>query len=266
MTILNGTKIAKRIKAGLAQTIKKQRLMPGLAVILVGRDPGSLVYIKLKEKAAGQLGIKFKKFTLPAKTSQKKLTTLIQKLNRTRSVHGIIVQLPLPGHLKPVNIIAAINPRKDVDGFRSGSAFIPPAHQAVLKLLEATGKNLKGKIAVILAKNPVFANPLSNLLKKRGIKVSVEVSPPQTKKADILIVALGRPNFIKPEMVKKNSIIIDVGYTRANGRPMGDVSPEVVEKTGYLSPVPGGVGPLTVAYLLKNVYLSAKRALQNSKK
>jgi len=127
-------------------------------------------------------------------------------------------------------------------------------------------KNLKGKIAVILAKNPVFANPLSNLLKKRGIKVSVEVSPPQTKKADILTVALGRPNFIKPEMVKKNSIIIDVGYTRANGRPMGDVSPEVVEKTGYLSPVPGGVGPLTVAYLLKNVYLSAKRALQNSKK
>lgn len=258
--VLDGRKIAQTIRRRLKSEIAKQKLQPGLVILLIGRDPASLIYVKLKQKAAERIGIKFKKYVFPAKVSQKKVLKTIQQLNKNKNIHGLIVQMPLPQHLDPKIIVKTILPEKDVDGFRDQSKFISPTHQAILRLLKAAKQNLKNKKALILAKNPVFANPLIKLLAKQNIKSSWKVRPPKDSKADILITALGKAKIIKPEMIKKNSIIIDVGYSRFKGQAAGDVDPRVEQKKVYLSPVPGGVGPLTVAYLLRNVYLAAKKA------
>lgn len=265
--VLDGKKIAKTIKKQLQTAIKKQKLKPGLAVVLIGKNLSSVVYVNLKQKAAQKIGINFKKFALDGRISQKRVLNLINRLNKNKNIHGIIVQMPLPKHLNPDIIIKSILLQKDVDGFRSKSKFLSPTHQAIIRLIKKTGKDLKNKKAVILSKNPVFANPLIQLLQKLNIKSCWRVSPSKDlKTADIVITILGKSKIIKPEMIKKGSIIIDAGYTRFKGKPMGDVDPRVKQKAAYVSPVPGGVGPLTVVYLLKNVYLSAKRAsLQNKK-
>ncbi|MFA5051304.1 MAG: bifunctional 5,10-methylenetetrahydrofolate dehydrogenase/5,10-methenyltetrahydrofolate cyclohydrolase [Patescibacteria group bacterium] len=260
---LNGKKIAKTILQGLKTTIKKQKIKPCLAVILIGKDLGSVVYVRLKEKAAQEIGIKFVRFDLKNNVSQKKVLDLIKKLNSNAHIHGIIVQFPLPKHLNSNLIAQSILPEKDVDGFGKQSLFSSPAHLAVLKLIQAA----KGKkeTAVIISKNPIFAQPLAELLIRQKIKsqcvylVNGKIKNPTTvKKADIVIVAIGKPHFIKPTIIKKNAIIIDVGYNRVNNKPAGDVDPKVALKASYFSPVPGGIGPLSVAFLLKNTYLSAK--------
>ncbi len=268
--LLNGRKIAKKIGQQLKNAVKKQGTAPGLAVILVGKNPGSVVYVRLKERAARKIGIKFSRFDWPAKTSQKKILDLIQKLNKNKKIHGIIVQMPLPKHLNSNLIIKTIRPEKDIDGFGHQSPFVSPTHQGILKLIKTTNKNLKNKKAVVLAKNSVFAEPLAKLLTKQGVQVKIKLIKEKKylsalKKADILVVALGQAKFIKPKMIKRNSIIIDVGYSRVKGKSMGDVDPKVAQKASHLSPVPGGVGPLTVIFLLKNVYLSAKKAKKSKK-
>lgn len=262
--ILGGKKLSKQILLNIKTNIEKYKLSPGLAVILIGKNPSSLMYIKLKQRAAKKIGINFKKFALSSKTSQKRVLNLIEKLNKNKKIQGIIIQMPLAKHLNPELIIKAISLKKDVDGFRPQSKFISPTHQGIIKLLKASKKSLKNKKGLILSKNPVFTQPLEKLLKKQGIKTKIlypkkQAPVKEIKKTDILIVALGKPKFIKPQMVKKNLIIIDVGYNRVKGQAIGDVDPKIKQKTSYLSPVPGGLGPLTVAYLLRNVYLAAKK-------
>jgi len=273
MAILNGKKLALKIEKKLASAIHKNKLRPGLAVILIGRDPSSRVYVTLKEKAARRVGINFHKFTLPSKISQKRVVNLIQKLNHNKKINGIIIQMPLPKHLNPDKIVATIDPKKDVDGFVSGSKFISPAHQAVLALLKEAKKKIKNispgltrpgrEKIIILAKSLIFASPLKNLLEQKGALVKIKLIKERNylatmRKADIVIVAVGQPHFVKPFMIKKGATIIDVGYNRLRNKPAGDVDPRVEKRVSYLSPVPGGVGPLTVVFLLKNVYLAAK--------
>lgn len=258
--VLDGKKIAKQIKNQVKKDIINHRLNPGLAVVLIGKNPASKVYVSLKQKAAQTIGIRFKKFSIDGRTSQKNILILISKLNKNKNIHGIIVQMPLPKHLDPGIIVKHILPEKDVDGFRTKSKFISPTHQSILRLLKESKKKLKTKKAIILCKNHIFANPLINLLKKQNIRAFWNTHPSKNlKSADIIISALGKPKILKLKMIKKNSIIIDVGYNRVKDKPVGDVDQKIKQKAAYLSPVPGGVGPLTVAYLLRNVYLAAKK-------
>lgn len=263
--LLNGKKIAEKIKKQLKKQIGKMRQKPGLAVILIGKNQASEIYVKLKEKTAADIGIKFKKFLYPSQTSKNKIIRLIDRLNKNKKIHGIIIQLPLPKHLNSNEIIQKINPNKDVDGFIANSKFISPTHQAILKLLQTIKINLKNKKAVILTKNFIFAKPLKNLLDKREIETDIlRISPHERNKTlcrnyDIIIIALGKPHFLKPSMIKKGCIIIDVGYSRVRGKPVGDVDPKCVQKASFLSPVPGGVGPLTVIFLLKNTVLATQQ-------
>ena len=263
MVILDGKKLALKIEKNLASAIHKNKLKPGLAVILIGRDLSSRIYVALKEKAAQRIGINFFRFDFTTKISQKKIINLIQKLNHNKKINGIIVQVPLPKHLNPDKIVAAIDSKKDVDGFKSDSYFVSPTHQAVLELLRSSKQNLKNKKTIILAKSLIFASPLKNLLEQKGARVEIKLIKEKNylaamRKADIVIVAIGQPHFVKPAMIKKDATVIDVGYNRFRNKPAGDVDPRVAQKVCHLSPVPGGVGPLTVVFLLKNVYLSAK--------
>lgn len=282
--IINGKRIAKIIRKKLKKKVeefkKTKKITPGLAVILVGNNQASKIYVRLKEKACQEIGIHFEKYLFP-RISQKKLIDLIQKLNKKRKIHGIIVQLPLPKYLNPDKIIEIIKPEKDVDGFHPENIkklfqnkpfIVPPLIQSINKLLQSCPEDLKNKKAIIMANSKTFALPLKKILEKNQIKAEVYLQPPKSKKitaqksqkADILITALGRPNFINQKMVKKNSIIIDAGFTRLKGKILGDVDLEKVKsKIKYISPVPGGVGPMTIAMLLTNLLKLAKK--QSSK-
>lgn len=269
MKLLKGKKIADKILQQLKKQISKKRVRPGLAVILVGQNPASRIYVKLKKIACQSTGIRFKQYLLSAKTSEKKILALIKKINQNRQIHGLIIQLPLPSHLNPNRIVRTIDPKKDVDGFHPKSPFISPTHQAILELLKATKINLKGKSALVITKGSTFAKPLVKILQKKGISTKIKLLDSRSfrssglrnikLKTGILIVMLGWPKFIKPEMIEKNVIIIDVGYNRLAGKAVGDVDPSCAKKTSFFSPVPGGVGPLTVAFLLKNTVLATDR-------
>jgi len=257
--ILDGKKIAEQIRKQLKSNIEKHKLVPCLAIILIGKNPNSAIYVKLKQKASKNIGVKCQTFLFSSKCKQKDVLNLIEKLNNNSKIHGIIIQIPVPKRLNPDLLIKSILPEKDVDGFQKKSKFNSPTHQAIIKLLKESKQKLKNKKALILSKNPTFANPLKDLLKKRLILTSCEAKLSKNiHKADIIISALGQPNIIKPKMIRKNAIVIDVGYSRIRNKAWGDVAFEVRKKNVSLSPVPGGVGPLTVAYLLKNVYLSAR--------
>ncbi|OQX71253.1 hypothetical protein B6D52_02080 [Candidatus Parcubacteria bacterium 4484_255] len=258
--LLNGKKIAQKIKKRLKNNIERRKLIPGLAIILIGKNPNSAVYVRLKQKASKNIGIKCQTFLLSSKCRQKDVLNLIEKLNNDPKTHGIIIQMPVPKRFNPDLLVNSILPSKDIDGFQKKSKFVSPTHQAIIRLMKASKQNLKNKKAIILSKNPIFANPLKNLLKNLSIETFYEVSPHHKNicEADIIISALGKPNIIKPKMIKKNAIVIDVGYSRINNKLFGDVDSKIKRKDVFLSPVPGGVGPLTVAYLLKNVYLSAR--------
>jgi len=271
-TILDGKKIAEEIKTRLKQKIKQMSSPPGLAAILVGDDAASKTYINIKEKACQEVGILFYKHIFPANTPAEELIDIIEGLNNDPKTNGILVQLPLPDDLDNHRIIQTINPKKDVDGFHQDNFKLLQANQprvispplaSVLKLLEATKQDLNSKTAVILANSQEFAKPLQVLLANHGIKSLSLIKAPKfiqvTQKADILITALGQPQVIKAEHIKKDAILIDVGFTRKDDKIMGDIDPvSVADKASYISPVPGGVGPLTVAYLLKNVVKLAK--------
>ncbi len=257
--ILNGKKIAEQIKKQLKNNIEKYKLVPGLAIILIGKNQNSNIYVKLKQKASKSIGIRCQTFPFPSKCKQKDILKLIEKLNNDPKIHGIIIQMPIPKRLNPNLLVNSISPNKDVDGFQEKSKFRSPTHQAIIKLIKASKQNLKNKKALILSKNHIFANPLKDFLGELSILSSWDVKPSKNiHRADIIISVLGQPNIIKPKMVKENAIVIDVGYSRIKNKAYGDVSHKVKEKNVFVSPVPGGVGPLTVIYLLKNVYLSAK--------
>lgn len=261
MRILFSKIIVEKIYQDLKKERKKLKIKPGLAVIMIGKNKTLQIFLNLKQRSARKLNFYFKKFLLPVKVKEEKVISLINNLNQDKKIHGIIVQFPLPRKFNPSKIIKTILPEKDIDGFHPKTKFIPPVHQAILKLLSSYKIKIKNKKVVILANSLIFAKPLQKIFKKRGAKVKIILKrySSQLKKADILIIAIGRPKFLKKEMIKKGVVIIDVGYSRIKKKAFGDVDFEsCAEKASALSPVPGGIGPLTVAYLMKNVFESAK--------
>jgi methylenetetrahydrofolate dehydrogenase (NADP+) / methenyltetrahydrofolate cyclohydrolase len=266
--IINGTAIAQNIRDGLREKILQLSESPGLAIILVGSDPASYVYVGLKEQAAKEAGIRFEKDYYPATISQDVVMQKIVELNNRSDIHGILVQFPLPEGFDENKIVAAINPVKDVDGFHPENLrllsadeprLIPGLALGIIRLIESTGTTLSGKKVTILAKSGVFAGPLGQLFQQDEASVTfITPNAPdllqQLQEADIVVAAVGRPKFIKGEMVKAGAIIIDVGYNRVNNRAVGDVDfASASQVASWITPVPGGVGPMTVAMLLTNL-------------
>jgi len=265
--IIDGKAIAEKIKADLAQEIFTNFLRPSLAVLLIGNDPASKLYVSLKKKACQQVGINFHEYLLPENITAEKVLECINFLNNDETVDAILVQLPLPSHLDTNTIIQAIDPKKDVDGFHpenikkilaGKNTFVPGLALGILKLIEASNVDLNNKSAVIVAKSDVFFQPLTKILADKNIKAKL-IAPKDpnlaaiSKRADILIVAVGHAFLIKEDMVKKDAIVIDVGTNKVGDAVVGDVDYSgVFEKVGHITPVPGGVGPMTVAMLLYN--------------
>ncbi|MBU2229170.1 bifunctional 5,10-methylenetetrahydrofolate dehydrogenase/5,10-methenyltetrahydrofolate cyclohydrolase [Patescibacteria group bacterium] len=265
--VINGRKLAVSIRENLKRKIARSNIRPGLAAILVGNNPASETYVGLKEKASAEVGVYFEKYLFPSKTTQISIIRKIQELNRDKKIHGILVQLPLPAHLNENKIIQAIDSKKDADGFHSeniklflkGKSIIKPGLAVgIVKLVESTKVSLKNKSIYILAKSPIFIDPLEKMFKEKGANVESGKKIGNMKKTDIIVVALGRPHSILSKHIKNGAIIIDVGYNRKGDKVLGDVHPSANKKAGYFTPVPGGVGPMTVAMLLENTYQLAK--------
>ncbi len=267
-TILDGKSLATTIREKVKDRVVSLATKPGLAIILVGNDPASHVYVNLKQKACEEVGIRFEKFSYEETVSETELIEQIKILNEREDIHGILVQLPLPTQ-NADKVILAIEPNKDVDGFhptnlqslRQGKPTIAPAVAlGILKLIDAALESQnRTNLKAVIVSSDFFAEPLQLLLREQHI-VSTVVRPEDeaftdlTSSADILIVALGRPNIIRASMIKPGAILIDVGTTKVEGKIVGDIDRESVEPiAGAISPVPGGVGPMTVAMLLLNV-------------
>lgn len=254
---LDGKKEAAKLLGKLKQKVSALHTPITLATILVGRRPDSVLYVKRKQQAAINVGIKVRKYQFPTSISQKKLDSLLERLNRDSHVHGILLQLPLPTHLKTSRTIAMIPPSKDVDGFQDHPRVVPPTVAAVLHLLRLA-KPKQGARAIILGKKSVFTKDLSVQLHNAGSPAGVVLVahkiPMITRKADIIITALGRNPRLTAADIKPGAIVIDVGIRRMADKTVGDADPSVWTKAKAVSPVPGGVGPLTVAYVLYNTY------------
>jgi len=275
--ILSGNELAEEIFLNLRSKVIKSRDVakkkPGLAVVRAGDDPASVLYVRNKKKACEKIGIEFHEYCFCDGAKEEDILNAIAFLNNDPNISGIIVQLPLPKKLNANKIIQTIDPLKDADGFNDSnikkieSAIVlkdleklvfPPTLMAVITLLGEVAEDLDGKRAIIISKNNFFASPLSALLKFKGIDSEIMAADnkklkSKLKQSDIVIVAIGAPDFLKASMIKEGVVIIDVGITLKNGKLFGDVEVGCAKKPSYLSPVPGGVGPLTVAYLLKNV-------------
>jgi methylenetetrahydrofolate dehydrogenase (NADP+)/methenyltetrahydrofolate cyclohydrolase len=286
--IISGTEIAKQIREELRQEIaqlKKKNLVPGLATVLVGEDPASQVYVGQKEKTSVDLGIYSERHDLPAKTTEKELLALISKLNQDPKIHGILVQLPLPKHINETKVLYAIDPKKDVDGFHPVNVgklmigepdYIPCTPHGIQQLLIRSGVKTEGAEVVVVGRSNIVGKPIANIMlqKKEGANATVTICHTatrdtafHTRRADILIVAAGRPKAITADMVKDGVVVIDVGVNRigksASGKDIlvGDVDYEAVkEKAAAITPVPGGVGPMTITMLMLNTVRAAKLA------
>ncbi len=264
--ILNGRVLANNIREKAATRIHKLPHPPGLAVILVGDDPASHLYVGLKENAAKEVGIYIEKYEFAADTKDDVLISKIDELNARHDIHGILVQLPLPGQSVD-KIIGAIDFKKDVDGFHvenrkllleNKANLVPPIALAVMRMLQASHTPLQNKHAVIIGNSTIFAEPIIELMKEAGVEAqflarnSTSLAA-KSRAADIIVVAVGEAGFLQRDMVKAGAVVIDVGTNKKNGVVVGDAAPELVGHAGFMSKVPGGVGPLTVAYLLFNV-------------
>jgi len=282
--IIDGNKIAQVVRQQVRNDTmdfkEKTGIMPGLAVILVGDDPASLVYVGRKAKACAEVGFLSREHRLPADTSEANLLSIISELNTDKDIHGILVQLPLPKHISTDKIIAAIDPQKDVDGFHpynvgglvSGNPlFIPCTPRGIMELISRTGIELAGKEVVVVGRSNIVGKPMALLLLAQHATVTICHSrtkdlPAVTGRADVLIAAVGKAEMIKSNMVKDGAIVIDVGVNRMeSGKLVGDVAfNEVAPKSSYITPVPGGVGPMTIAMLMKNT-LDAARNIAGKK-
>ncbi|MBI3573001.1 MAG: bifunctional 5,10-methylenetetrahydrofolate dehydrogenase/5,10-methenyltetrahydrofolate cyclohydrolase [Candidatus Kerfeldbacteria bacterium] len=263
--VLDGKKEADKILARLKKLCAGRRPVT-LATIIVGNRPDSRLYIKLKTAAARRVGIRTKAFSLPATATQGQLESLIQKLNRQRAVHGILLQLPLPSHLHADHAVATISPKKDVDGFRLNSLVPSPTIFAVLRLLEIA-KPQPNSAITILGRDSVFTEQLAEQLARQKHRVFI-VAPrhdwsSHTKQADVIITVLGRGPRLEAKDTKSSAIVIDVGIRRVKGKTVGDVALSVWKKAKAVSPVPGGIGPLTVAGVLWNTYQLVTRHLSS---
>lgn len=269
--IISGTQLASQIKSNVAQQISQYvtqgKRAPGLAVILVGADPASQVYVGSKRKSCAEIGIISKSYDLPETTTEQALLELIETLNQNAEVDGILVQLPLPKHIDSTKVIEQISPEKDVDGFHPYNVGrlcqrIPTLRACtpygVMKLLETTGISFYGKHAVIVGASNIVGRPMALELLLAGCTVTVthrftEDLASHIRQADILVVAVGKPKFIKGEWIKEGAVVVDVGINRLEGKLVGDVEFEVAaQRASYITPVPGGVGPMTVAMLMQN--------------
>ena len=275
--VLNGKFLASIIKEDIKYEIselKKRGIKPCLSVILVGDNPASQKYVSFKEKACKELGIESVLFKLPNDASEEELENLIEELNNNPSINGILVQLPLPNHLNQNKILQKIEPLKDVDGFTpyclgrlltDNPLFIPCTPKGILKMLDVHDIPIEKKNAVVIGRSIIVGKPLSLLLLKRNATVTICHSKTEnlseiTKKADILCVAIGKPHFITADMVKEGAVVIDVGINVIyNGKVVGDVDFDSVKnKASYITPVPGGVGPMTIAMLMENTLYAVK--------
>lgn len=276
--VLDGRLVSSSLLAGIKRKVaglKKKRITPRLVILFVGDNPSSLSYIRQKEKAAEYVGIEHRVKRLPASATAAQLVSSIQKLNKDERVHGILVQMPLPPHIQAPLVIRAIDPQKDVDGFqaynlgkmflsREFEKFVPCTPKGIIKLLDYYKISLAGKEVVIIGRSNIVGKPLAVMLINRDATVTVCHSRTRdlafhTKRADILVAAVGRPAMVKTSMVKKGAVVIDVGITKVENDLVGDVDfPNVRRKAAWITPVPGGVGPMTVACLMENVVLAAK--------
>lgn len=278
--LINGKEIGQQIRKEIAEKVaelKNKGVTPGLAVILVGEDPASQTYVRNKHRSCQEIGIYSEVIKLPENTTEEELLEQIQTLNERKDIHGILVQLPLPKHINEDQVIAAISPEKDVDGFSPVSVgkmmlgqdtFLPCTPFGVMKLLEYSGIEIAGKHAVVVGRSHIVGKPMGQLLLQKDATVTYTHSktkdlPSITKQADILVAAVGRPKFITKEHVKPGAVVIDVGINRdENNKLVGDVDFEEVEPiSSYITPVPGGVGPMTITMLLYNTVKSAEQTL-----
>ena len=274
--ILSGKTVSQRIKDELKKEVaelKEKNINPGLAVIIVGDDPASRVYVNNKKKACDEIGIYSEEYALPEETSEEELLALIRKLNRKKEINGILVQLPVPKQINEETIINAIDPKKDVDAFHPVNVgkimvgnfdFVPCTPAGVMELIDESGIDVAGKECVVVGRSNIVGKPQAMLLLHKNGTVTICHSKTKnlkekTKQADILIAAVGKPNFITGDMIKEGAVVIDVGINRiAEKKLVGDVDFESAEKVaGAITPVPGGVGPMTIAMLMKNTVKAA---------
>lgn len=277
--IIEGKKISDLIREEIiqeAKALKEKGVVPGLAVVLVGEDPASKVYVGSKEKACQQLGFYSEVHRLPADTSEAELLGLIDRLNRQSSINGILVQLPLPGHINEKAVIDAISVDKDVDGFHPQSvgnlvigddSLLPCTPAGVIELIKRSGVDIAGKHAVVIGRSNIVGKPVAMLLLRENATVTVCHSRTANmkelaKQADILVVAIGKAKVIDSSYVKPGAIVIDVGINHLeNGKLAGDVDyDDCLSSAGFITPVPGGVGPMTITMLMKNTITAAKKA------
>lgn len=276
--IINGKELAKNIRLKLKEEVeelKKAEINPKLAVIMVGDDKASKVYVKNKSKACEEVGVEFEEYLLPANTKMKELLELIEKLNNDVTVHGILVQSPLPEGLDANEAFKTISPKKDVDGFNpinvgklslNQDCFVSCTPFGIIKMLETYNIPIEGANAVIIGRSNIVGKPLAKCLLNKNATVTVCHSKTKnlkeiTNKADILVAAIGKPKFVTADMVKEGATVIDVGINRMEeGKLVGDIDFEnIKEKVSYITPVPGGVGPMTIAMLMYNVVKAAKQ-------
>ena len=286
--IISGTEVAKAIreelKTEVAELKEKHAVVPGLVTILVGEDPASQSYVSAKNKTAHALGIHSEQVTLPADTSEQDLLATVEKYNKDKNIHGILVQLPLPKHINETNVLYAIDPAKDVDGFHpvnvgkmvlGEECFLPCTPHGILELLTRSGVETSGAEVVVIGRSNIVGKPIANLMlqKRKAGNATITLCHTRTKdmaahckRADIIIAAVGVPKMVTADMVKDGVVIIDVGVNRigktAEGKAIlaGDVDFDAVkEKASYITPVPGGVGPMTITMLMKNTVQAARQ-------
>ncbi len=280
--IIDGKSIAKELRESLAPRVaalKEQGITPGLTVIVVGDDPASAIYVRNKERACVKLGMNSQVLRFPAETTQEEILNTVRLLNQDDSVHGILVQLPLPRHIDEQAVLRAIDPDKDVDGFHAMNAgrlmngelgFVACTPKGVMRLLEVSGVELDGKNAVVVGRSNIVGKPMALLLLQKNCTVTIAHSHTKdlaavTRSADILVVAVGRAGFITGDMIKPGAAVMDVGINRVDGKVVGDVDFESAkEVASCITPVPGGVGAMTIAMLMENTVEAAENYAQRT--
>ncbi len=278
--IIDGKAVAQQVRgevrAGAQQLRNDHGVVPGLGVVLVGDDPASRVYVRNKEKACAEVGIRSVEHLLPASAPERELLELIARLNEDRAIHGILVQLPLPDHIAGARILEAVSPAKDVDGFHpvnqglllsGGEGFRPCTPLGILRMLDSVGCALKGRNAVVVGRSHIVGKPVALMLLERHATVTLCHSRTadlagEVSRADVVVAAVGKTHAIRGEWIKPGAVVIDVGINRLpTGKLAGDVEFEAArERASWISPVPGGVGPMTICMLLSNTLLSAQRS------
>ena len=280
--IIDGKSIAKELRESLAPRVaalKEQGITPGLTVIVVGDDPASAIYVRNKERACVKLGMNSQVLRFPAETTQEEILNTVCLLNQDDSVHGILVQLPLPRHIDEQAVLRAIDPDKDVDGFHAMNAgrlmngepgFVACTPKGVMRLLEVSGVELDGKNAVVVGRSNIVGKPMALLLLQKNCTVTIAHSHTKdlaavTRSADILVVAVGRAGFITGDMIKPGAAVMDVGINRVDGKVVGDVDFESAkEVASCITPVPGGVGAMTIAMLMENTVEAAENYVRRT--